>query len=149
MYVEPSDRRFENGSQTRSCRSTRRRPNFDIDGDEVHYPTRPVDKDKAENELVINIKKATSPEESAPKQKHVRSTCLIFYSQSAVSLISSKNVSSTLGITIAQYLSGVVYVCNLSCPTKSKLSRLSLLYIKYYKKATLWCVTYSPMAAGI
>jgi hypothetical protein len=33
-----------------------------------------VDKDKAEQELVVNIKKATSPEESAPKQKHVRST---------------------------------------------------------------------------
>lgn len=39
----------------------------------VHYPTRPVDKDKAEAELTLNIKKATSPEESAPKQKHVRS----------------------------------------------------------------------------
>ncbi|KIK39735.1 hypothetical protein CY34DRAFT_807913 [Suillus luteus UH-Slu-Lm8-n1] len=57
--------------------SSRRRPNFDIDGDEVHYPTRPVDKDKAENELVINIKKATSPEESAPKQKHVRK-CIVY-----------------------------------------------------------------------
>jgi hypothetical protein len=54
-----------------------RRPGagFDIDGDEVHYPTRPVDKDKAEQELAVNIKKATSTEESAPKQKHVRSTC--------------------------------------------------------------------------
>lgn len=41
--------------------------------DEIHYPTRPVDKDKAETELAVNIKKATSPEESAPKQKHVRS----------------------------------------------------------------------------
>ena len=49
-----------------------RRNDFDID-EEIHYPTRPVDKDKAENELVINIKKATSPEETAPKQKHVRS----------------------------------------------------------------------------
>jgi hypothetical protein len=39
----------------------------------MHYPTRPVDKDKAEQELAVNIKKATSPEESAPKQKHVRS----------------------------------------------------------------------------
>ena len=39
--------------------------------EEIHYPTRPVDKDKAEQELVINIKKATSPEETAPKQKHV------------------------------------------------------------------------------
>lgn len=48
---------------------------FDLD-DEVHYPTRPVDKDKAEHELVINIKKATSAEESAPKQKHVRSALL-------------------------------------------------------------------------
>lgn len=60
---------------THCCRSYRRRPGFDIDGgDEVHYPTRPVDKDKAEQELVINIKKATSPDETAPKQKHVRST---------------------------------------------------------------------------
>ncbi|KAL0951507.1 hypothetical protein HGRIS_008192 [Hohenbuehelia grisea] len=50
---------------------------YDIDGDEVHYPTRPVDKDKAEHELVVNIKKATSPEESAPKQKHVRK-CIVF-----------------------------------------------------------------------
>lgn len=36
-------------------------------------PTRPVDRDKAEQELSLNIKKATSPEETAPKQKHVRS----------------------------------------------------------------------------
>lgn len=46
---------------------------FDDGGDDIHYPTRPVDKDKAEQELVVNIKKATSPEETAPKQKHVRS----------------------------------------------------------------------------
>lgn len=45
--------------------------------DEVHYPTRPVDKDKAEGELVVNIKKATSPEEAAPKQKHVRK-CIVY-----------------------------------------------------------------------
>lgn len=52
---------------------TRQTGGFDIDGDEIHYPTRPVDKDKAEAELVVNIKKATNPEETAPKQKHVRS----------------------------------------------------------------------------
>jgi hypothetical protein len=59
-------------------RSFGRRPGagFDIDGDDVHYPTRPVDKDKAEQELAVNIKKATSTEETAPKQKHVRSTCV-------------------------------------------------------------------------
>ncbi|KAG8819449.1 sla2 Src-like adaptor 2, partial [Serendipita sp. 399] len=42
-----------------------------------HLPTRPVDRDKAEAELVLNIKKATSPEESAPKQKHVRK-CIVY-----------------------------------------------------------------------
>ncbi|KAH6916954.1 cytoskeleton assembly control protein [Coprinopsis sp. MPI-PUGE-AT-0042] len=56
--------------------SSRGRGNFDVD-EEIHYPTRPVDKDKAEHELVINIKKATSPEESAPKQKHVRK-CIVY-----------------------------------------------------------------------
>ncbi|KAG6885266.1 hypothetical protein C0993_003956 [Termitomyces sp. T159_Od127] len=56
---------------------TRQRPgNFDVD-EEVHYPTRPVDKDRAEHELLVNIKKATSPEETAPKQKHVRK-CIVF-----------------------------------------------------------------------
>lgn len=55
--------------------SGRRGTGFDVD-DEVHYPTRPVDKDKAEQELIVNIKKATSPEETAPKQKHVRSALL-------------------------------------------------------------------------
>ncbi|KAH8835464.1 ANTH domain-containing protein [Flagelloscypha sp. PMI_526] len=39
---------------------------------DVHYPTRPVDRDRAEQELNVHIKKATSPEETAPKQKHVR-----------------------------------------------------------------------------
>lgn len=45
--------------------------------DSIHYPTRPVDKDKAEGELVVNIKKATNPEETAPKQKHVRK-CIVY-----------------------------------------------------------------------
>jgi huntingtin-interacting protein 1-related protein len=31
-----------------------------------HQPTRPVDKDKTEGELGQSIKKATSPEETAP-----------------------------------------------------------------------------------
>ncbi|KAJ7103325.1 ANTH domain-containing protein [Mycena belliarum] len=56
--------------------SGRRGAGFDVD-DEVHYPTRPVDKDKAEQELIVNIKKATTPEETAPKQKHVRK-CIVF-----------------------------------------------------------------------
>ncbi|EKM61342.1 uncharacterized protein PHACADRAFT_247886 [Phanerochaete carnosa HHB-10118-sp] len=50
---------------------------YDVDGDEIHYPTRPVDKDKAEAELVVNIKKATNPDETAPKQKHVRK-CIVY-----------------------------------------------------------------------
>lgn len=36
-------------------------------------PTRPVDREKAEGELSLHIKKATSAEETSPKQKHVRS----------------------------------------------------------------------------
>ncbi|KIM47780.1 hypothetical protein M413DRAFT_439451 [Hebeloma cylindrosporum] len=55
---------------------SRGRQNVDVD-EEIHYPTRPVDKEKAEQELVINIKKATSPEETAPKQKHVRK-CIVY-----------------------------------------------------------------------
>ncbi|TXT04911.1 hypothetical protein VHUM_03994 [Vanrija humicola] len=43
----------------------------------THQPTRPVDKDKTETELTNNIKKATSPEETAPKQKHVRK-CIVY-----------------------------------------------------------------------
>ncbi|OWT38954.1 cytoskeleton assembly control protein [Cryptococcus neoformans] len=42
-----------------------------------HQPTRPVDKEKTEAELSVNIKKATSPEETAPKQKHVRK-CIVY-----------------------------------------------------------------------
>ncbi|SPO20250.1 related to cytoskeleton assembly control protein [Ustilago trichophora] len=45
--------------------------------DDQHMPTRPVDRDKAESELSIHIKKATSNEESAPKQKHVRK-CIVY-----------------------------------------------------------------------
>ena len=41
--------------------------------DDIHYPTRPVDKEKAEAELSVNIKKATNTDETAPKAKHVRS----------------------------------------------------------------------------
>ena len=33
-----------------------------------HQPTRPVDKERAEADLGLSIKKATSPEESAPSQ---------------------------------------------------------------------------------
>ncbi|WWD19110.1 hypothetical protein CI109_103568 [Kwoniella shandongensis] len=42
-----------------------------------HQPTRPVDKEKTESELSVNIKKATSPEETAPKQKHVRTLIVV------------------------------------------------------------------------
>jgi hypothetical protein len=38
-----------------------------------HLPTRPVDRERAENELTLNIKKATTTDETSPKQKHVRS----------------------------------------------------------------------------
>ncbi|KAF9949698.1 sla2 Src-like adaptor 2, partial [Mortierella alpina] len=43
----------------------------------MSFVTRPVDRDKAEADLVLHIKKATSAEESAPKQKHVRA-CIVY-----------------------------------------------------------------------
>lgn len=89
----------------------------------MHYPTRPVDKDKAEHELVINIKKATSPEETAPKQKHVRSMSWRCLTSDALSDRDLQSVSSTLGITIHRYHSGAVFACNLSLPMKYKPSR--------------------------
>jgi len=38
----------------------------------MSFTTRPMDRDKAETDLALHIKKATSAEETAPKQKHVR-----------------------------------------------------------------------------
>ncbi|KAF9109594.1 sla2 Src-like adaptor 2 [Mortierella sp. AM989] len=43
----------------------------------MSYAGRPVAGDKAESELLQHIKKATSAEETAPKQKHVRA-CIVF-----------------------------------------------------------------------
>ncbi|KAF9274339.1 sla2 Src-like adaptor 2 [Mortierella alpina] len=43
----------------------------------MSFVTRPIDRDKAEADLVLHIKKATSAEESAPKQKHVRA-CIVY-----------------------------------------------------------------------
>ena len=95
---------------------------FDVD-EEVHYPTRPVDKDKAEHELLLNIKKATSPEETAPKQKHVRSTIFMFRIFLVLN-VGHKNVLSLHGIITRQYLSGVASGSNLFWRMKFKLSRL-------------------------
>lgn len=49
-----------------------------------HNPTRPVDKDKAETELQNALKKATNPDETAPKQKHVRSESRALLTLSAI-----------------------------------------------------------------
>ncbi|KAJ2956499.1 hypothetical protein NQZ79_g7669 [Umbelopsis isabellina] len=42
-------------------------------------PSRPSDRGAADQELSITVKKATSPEETAPKQKHVRKCILYTY----------------------------------------------------------------------
>ena len=39
--------------------------------------TRPLDRDKAEQDLSLHLKKATNADETAPKQKHVRSACQV------------------------------------------------------------------------
>lgn len=50
----------------------------------VHQPTRPVDKDKTEVELALHVKKAVSAEETAPKQKHVRSASIRLINRFAI-----------------------------------------------------------------
>ncbi|GAA5841241.1 hypothetical protein JCM9279_000588 [Rhodotorula babjevae] len=68
------------GSRSRSNTATATSDYIDRDRDDYdarpssvpHNPTRPVDKEKAEAELNNAIKKATNPDETAPKQKHVR-----------------------------------------------------------------------------
>ncbi|KAJ7897065.1 ANTH domain-containing protein [Mycena olivaceomarginata] len=83
--------------------SGRRGNGFDVD-DEVHYPTRPVDKDKAEQELIVNIKKATSPEETAPKQKHVRKAIVFTWDyHSSISFWSGLRVQPILADEIQTF----------------------------------------------
>ena len=53
----------------------RSRRYYDYDQD-IHLLTRPIDRDKVEVELALNIKQAISPEGSAPKQKHVKQRAL-------------------------------------------------------------------------
>ncbi|GAA6005043.1 hypothetical protein JCM10207_008488 [Rhodosporidiobolus poonsookiae] len=62
-----------------------------------HAPTRPVDKDKAESELNLAIKKATNPDETAPKQKHVRKAIVYTWDyRSSASIWSSLRVQPIL-----------------------------------------------------
>ncbi|KAF9508251.1 hypothetical protein BS47DRAFT_1373689 [Hydnum rufescens UP504] len=72
--------------------------------DDIHYPTRPVDKDKAEAELAINIKKATNPEETAPKAKHVRK-CIVYTwdYHSSISIWSGLRVQPILADEVQTY----------------------------------------------
>ncbi|KAG8769263.1 sla2 Src-like adaptor 2 [Ceratobasidium sp. 428] len=72
--------RFRISAMFSSGRTRQNQSDFLSDGRtsaDPHFPTRPVDRDKAEAELTLNIKKATSPEETAPKQKHVRK-CIVY-----------------------------------------------------------------------
>lgn len=118
----------------------------------AHVPTRPVDRDKAEQELSVNIKKATSTEETAPKQKHVRSECgslsllaLRVGGELVAQLLTSinistrdphlyQNVSSTLGTTAALPLSGLVCAYSPSCRTRCRLSKRLFSFTRFYKR---------------
>ncbi|GAA5854575.1 hypothetical protein JCM8547_004893 [Rhodosporidiobolus lusitaniae] len=75
-----------------------------------HNPTRPVDKDKAEAELTLAIKKATNPDETAPKQKHVRK-CIVYTwdYRSSASIWSSLRVQPILSDEV-QTFKGLITV---------------------------------------
>ncbi|KAJ8691337.1 sla2 Src-like adaptor 2 [Pleurotus ostreatus] len=80
-------------------------------GDETHHLIGPLDKDKEDYELGINIKKAIKPEETAPKQVYVRSK-------------------------IRRYHSGVDCGYNLYWQTKYRHSKLWLRFTKCCKRDT-------------
>ncbi|KZO95904.1 ANTH-domain-containing protein [Calocera viscosa TUFC12733] len=71
------EREYDDYGSPTEARATRYGPGAAAGGGGAHYPTRPVDKDKAEAELAITIKKATNADETAPKQKHVR-RCIVY-----------------------------------------------------------------------
>lgn len=102
-----------------------------------HLPTRPVDRDKAEAELTLNIKKATSPEETAPKQKHVRSASPCDHGDERWMLMDLKNASSIPGITTRQILSGLASRSNQSSLMRFRHSRRLSRCTRFFKKAIL------------
>ncbi|KAL9932539.1 hypothetical protein V8E36_008656 [Tilletia maclaganii] len=76
---------------------------------EEHMPTRPVDKEKAESELSLNIKKATSADETAPKQKHVRKAIVYTWDyHSSQSIWSSLRVQPILGDEVQTFKALIV-----------------------------------------
>ncbi|KAG8954962.1 sla2 Src-like adaptor 2 [Tulasnella sp. 424] len=86
-----------------------RQTDFDDPRDSVHYPTRPVDKDKAEAELTINIQKATSPEETAPKQRHVRKSIVYTWDyRSSLSIWTSLRVQPILADEVQTFKALIV-----------------------------------------
>ncbi|BGP39044.1 sla2 Src-like adaptor 2 [Rhodotorula kratochvilovae] len=75
-----------------------------------HNPTRPVDKDKAEAELNNAIKKATNPDETAPKQKHVRKAIVYTWDyRSSASIWSALRVQPILSDEV-QTFKGLITV---------------------------------------
>ncbi|KAF9015608.1 ANTH domain-containing protein [Cyathus striatus] len=121
--------------------SSRGRTNtFDID-DEVHLPTRPVDRDKAEHELVINIKKATSPEETAPKQKHVRK-CIVF------TWDYHSSISFWSGLRVQPILSDEVQTFKALITVHKVLQEGHPITIKEAQGQTAWLETCSRTVGG-
>lgn len=131
ITINPIARRFS-GTRTRQNQS-----DFlsdDRRSTEPHYPTRPVDRDKAEAELTLNIKKATSPEETAPKQKHVRSKQTPILPRFPLTV--RQNASSIRGTTTRPCPFGLGCVSSPSCPTRSRHSRRSLPCTRFSRKVT-------------
>ncbi|KAH9944261.1 cytoskeleton assembly control protein [Epithele typhae] len=130
QFVDERDLPFQSlnlpGSRTRQS-------DYNIDGDDMHYPTRPVDKDKAEGELVVNIKKATNPDESAPKQKHVRK-CIVY------TWDYHSSISFWTGLRVQPILSDEVQTFKASSPS-TKCCRRGTLCIKEAHGQTGWLET--------
>ena len=89
----------------------------------LYGATRNVDMGKQEAELSVNIKKATSIDEVAPKRKHVRA-CIVYTwdHKSSQSFWAGMKVYDTKGTTPKTHLA-YLFPGNPSSPTRSRLSR--------------------------
>ena len=71
---------------------------------DVHLPTHPVDRDKAKAELTLNIKKATSPEESAQNRNMSAVSSKLYSALGAASWTHASHLSNHSHIMHHLYL---------------------------------------------
>jgi hypothetical protein len=113
---------------------------------------RTVEHTKTDQELAINIKKATNSDEISPKRKHVRA-CIVYTwdhkSSQAFWTGIKVQVPRLLCLYTKQLLTRPLISGSLFLPTRSRLSKLSSPSTKCCRKATrLPCERPWPIEVG-